>query len=155
MQCPEPVEGLFTIGYEGLSSEVYFQKLLAHQVKLLCDVRKNAISRKKGFSKSSLRESASNHGIDYIHLRDLGIDSEQRKSLKTPQDYDELLNQYEKRILHYQQADINHIFELLNQYHCIALTCFESHHTLCHRGRVAKLVVTLNPNEQPIEVNHL
>jgi len=152
MRCPEPVEGLFTIGYEGLSSEVYFQKLLAHQVKLLCDVRKNAISRKKGFSKSALRESALSRGIDYIHLRDLGIDSQQRKNLKTPQDYNKLLNQYEKRILHHQQADINHIFELLNQYHCIALTCFESHYTLCHRGRVAKLVVTLNPD---IQVEHL
>lgn len=146
---------LFTIGYEGLSSKEYFQKLVERDVKLLCDVRKNAISRKKGFSKSALQEIALSYNIEYIHLRDLGIDSKQRKNLKTLQDYNKLLNQYEKHIFHHQQADIYHILKLINRYHRVALTCFEAHYTMCHRGRVAKLLVTLNPHQQPIQVEHL
>ncbi|MEN9461751.1 MAG: hypothetical protein RIS84_1771 [Pseudomonadota bacterium] len=144
---------LFTIGYEGLSSEAYFHKLVENNVKLLCDVRKNAISRKKGFSKSSLKEIASNYGIEYVHFRELGIDSEYRKNLKTQMDYDRLLNQYELRILSEQSSEISNVVTLLQQYERIALTCFESQHVQCHRSRVAQ-VVALNPKLE-IKVEHL
>ncbi|WP_348602891.1 DUF488 family protein [Bartonella tribocorum] len=41
----------FTIGYEGKSLENYLNCLLENNIKILCDVRKNPISRKYGFSK--------------------------------------------------------------------------------------------------------
>lgn len=45
---------LFTIGYEGISLEEYLNRLLINDIKLLVDVRKNALSMKYGFSKSKL-----------------------------------------------------------------------------------------------------
>ena len=46
----EPV--LFSIGYEGITLETYINKLIINDIKVLCDVRKNAFSQKYGFSKS-------------------------------------------------------------------------------------------------------
>ena len=48
---------LFTIGYEGITNEAYLNKLIKNNVKLLCDVRKNPLSRKYGFSKSELSKT--------------------------------------------------------------------------------------------------
>src|ERR1035437_10039817 len=41
---------LFTIGYEGISLEEYLNKLIINDVRVLCDVRKNSLSMKYGFS---------------------------------------------------------------------------------------------------------
>ena len=46
----------FTIGYEGRAIDEYMNLLLENHVKVLCDVRKNPISRKRGFSKTALSE---------------------------------------------------------------------------------------------------
>ncbi len=50
--------GLSTIGYEGRSLENYLNELLRSGVTLLCDVRRNPLSRKYGFSKSRCRRAA-------------------------------------------------------------------------------------------------
>ena len=42
---------MYTLGYEGLSLDGYLNKLITTNVNLLCDVRKNPLSRKYGFSK--------------------------------------------------------------------------------------------------------
>ena len=46
-----------TIGYEGLSLEQYIVTLLINDVRVLCDVRKNAYSQKFGFSKNQLAKA--------------------------------------------------------------------------------------------------
>ncbi len=48
---------LFTIGYEGRTLESYLNLLIRGGVTLLCDVRRNAISRKYGFSKTTLERA--------------------------------------------------------------------------------------------------
>ena len=73
----------FTIGYEGISLESYLNKLIINDVRLLCDVRKNPLSMKYGFSKSQLKKACESIGIEYIHIPQLGIDSEKRKDLKS------------------------------------------------------------------------
>ena len=82
---------LFTIGYEGISLETYINKLIINDIHVLCDVRKNAYSQKYGFSKSQLEKACKGVGIQYIHIPQLGIDSEQRQDLKSQKDYDNLL----------------------------------------------------------------
>lgn len=44
----------FTIGYEGRTRDEYLALLVGAAVTLLVDVRRNPISRKKGFSKRTL-----------------------------------------------------------------------------------------------------
>ena len=85
---------LFTIGYEGRSLEKYINILLVNDVHILCDVRKNAYSQKYGFSKNQLEKACTGVGIKYIHIPQLGIESEQRQDLKSQKDYEILFESY-------------------------------------------------------------
>ena len=73
---------LATIGYEGRTIESYLNELLRSSVTLLCDVRRNALSRKYGFAKSTLSTGCAGVGIRYEHLPELGIASDQRRNLR-------------------------------------------------------------------------
>ncbi len=134
---------LFTIGYEGISLEKYLNKLILNGVKLLCDVRKNSLSMKYGFSKSQLKNACEGLGIDYEHMPDLGIDSDKRRELKTQSDYDKLFRQYKGETLTRTYFQQEHILELLKKYKRIALTCFEANICQCHRKYLAEAVTML------------
>lgn len=81
---------LQTIGYEGHSLESYLNLLLKSAVTVLCDVRRNPMSRKYGFAKSTLSSACTGVGIRYEHLPELGIASEFRQHLRSQEDYDAL-----------------------------------------------------------------
>jgi len=72
---------LFTIGYEGISIDTYINKLIANHIQTLVDVRKNAYSNKFGFSKKEFVYCLEKSDIKYIHIPELGIESELRRSL--------------------------------------------------------------------------
>ena len=82
--------GLVTIGYEGKCLENYLNQLLRAGVTVLCDVRRNPLSRKYGFSKGTLSKACEGLGIRYEHIPQLGIASEERRNLETQADYDAL-----------------------------------------------------------------
>ena len=65
-------DGVIGIGYEGENVDSLVAKLLAWKIAVLVDVRLNAISRKRGFSKRSLSEALDAVGITYVHLPNLG-----------------------------------------------------------------------------------
>lgn len=134
---------LFTIGYEGISLEVYLNKLILNGVKLLCDVRKNSLSMKYGFSKSQLKNACEGVGIIYEHIPDLGIDSDKRQELKIQSDYDKLFQQYKRETLTRTQDQQEYILELLKKHKRIALTCFEANICQCHRKHLAEAVTKL------------
>ena len=83
---------LFTIGYEGKSIEKYVTELIKEDIKLLCDIRKNPLSMKFGFSKNQLKGILEGVGIEYVHIPGLGIDSDKRQELNTPSDYEQLFS---------------------------------------------------------------
>src|SRR5450759_4232825 len=93
---PAGMPGLCTIGYEGSSLEGYLNRLLQAGVTLLCDVRRNALSRKYGFSKSTLAKACEGVGIRYEHLPELGIASDERQKLHKQADYDALFAAYKR-----------------------------------------------------------
>lgn len=136
---------LFTTGYEGKSFDYYLNQLIENNVKLLIDVRKNPISMKYGFSKRQLEYATKSLGIDYVHIPELGINSDKRKKLETKDDYDKLFAEYEKEILPKNKIYLEMIREKLVKYKRVALTCFEADYNFCHRGRVAKALGQL-PN---------
>jgi uncharacterized protein (DUF488 family) len=131
---------LFTIGYEGVSLEKYLNKLVTNDVKLLVDVRKNSLSMKFGFSKSLLKKYCESLGIDYIHIPEVGINSDQRQELNTQQDYDALFEVYKKTTLKETNAYQEKIIELLIKHQRIALTCFEADICQCHRKHLAEAI---------------
>jgi uncharacterized protein (DUF488 family) len=133
---------LFTIGYEGISLEEYLNRLLRNNIKVLVDVRNNPLSMKYGFSKSQLRKYCTSLGIEYIHIPEVGIKSEQRQALDTQDDYDRLFEIYRTVNI---PASINaqhQIVTLLKQHKRIALTCFEANINQCHRKHLANAIVS-------------
>ena len=128
----------FTIGYEGDSFENYLNRLIRNNVKVLCDVRKNPLSRKYGFSKKALSETLNKLGIDYIHIPELGIVSDKRQKLSTQADYDKLFLEYEKNTLKNSTQHLDMLFNVYQEYRRVAITCFEKEHCMCHRSKVAK-----------------
>lgn len=136
--CPANTgQALFTIGYEGDSVDGYLERLIRHGVKLLCDVRRNPLSRKTGFSKGQLSSYCAKVGIEYRHLPELGIPGHRRQELNTLADYQALFADYRREDLPQAKPAIEELGTLLKQYDRIALTCFEKEHQCCHRHCVA------------------
>ncbi|MDE2902956.1 MAG: DUF488 domain-containing protein [Chloroflexota bacterium] len=124
---------LFTIGYQDRSLERYLNDLIRASVTLLCDVRRNAISRKYGFSKSTLSRACQGVGIRYEHLPELGISSSQRRGIKNEADLAQLFRKYRNQSLLGQSSALQRIQRWLDAGESVALTCYESDPYHCHR----------------------
>lgn len=137
--CPAPSRpGLCTIGYEGHTLESYLNLLILDGVTQLCDVRRNPLSRKYGFSKRTLSNACEGVGIRYAHLATLGIASEERRNLVTQQDYDVLFAFYERKHLPQQSKALSLIQAWVEAGERVALTCYERLPQQCHRHCIAK-----------------
>ena len=123
---------LFTLGYEGIPIEQYLNCLIQNDVRVLCDVRSNPLSRKFGFSKNNLQKYLGNIGIDYVHLPELGINSEKRNNLNSDEDYQNLFKDYKSSLSSHREC-LNSLYQLLETKGRIALTCFEHEPLHCHR----------------------
>lgn len=133
-QVPAGTPVLFTIGYEGKSLEAYLGLLMDCQVKVLCDVRRNAFSMKWGFSKHQLQSACEKVGIMYVHIPELGIESEDRKNAALHEARGKLFSDYRKLTLPARRDHMERVIELLEAHGRVALTCFEADHCDCHRG---------------------
>lgn len=130
--------GVVTLGYEGRSLEAYLVLLLKAGVTLLCDVRRNPVSRRYGFARSTLSRGCEAVGIRYEHLPELGIPSAERQNLEVQEDYDALFEGYERESLPHQGAALEKIAQWVLDGHRVALTCFELLPHQCHRHCVAE-----------------
>jgi len=134
---------LFTIGYEGRSLEEYLNILLVRGVQTLCDVRKNAFSQKYGFSKTQLKLACEGVGIKYIHIPELGIESDQRQALYSQADYDRLFERYRNTVLANNDNQLERIIRLIGSDERVALTCFEKDVNQCHRTQIARKIMSM------------
>ena len=146
---------LFTIGYQGRNIEEYLKRLSDNGVKILFDVRKNAMSRKPGFSKTKLREYCQESQIKYRYFPGLGVNSKDRKNLKSSSNYEALFARYVDEVLEPSPIhnDLQQIRQLLGEYRVGALTCFEEDHTNCHRHCIAHKLKEMEPDK--LEVNNI
>jgi uncharacterized protein (DUF488 family) len=144
---------LFTIGYEGITLEAYLNKLIANDVRLLCDVRNNPLSMKFGFSKNQLKSACESLGIIYVHLPEVGIQSADRQELNNQADYDQLFKVYKAVTLTETVDNQKTILSLLQKHKRIALTCFEANICQCHRKPLAESITQFEGWEY--ELRHL
>ncbi len=144
---------LFTIGYEGISLEEYLNRLIKNGVKVLVDVRNNPLSMKFGFSKTQLKNFCASLDIEYLHIPQVGIQSEQRQELNSQADYDKLFDIYKKSNLKKTTSYQEQILALLKQKKRIALTCFEANICQCHRKHLAEAITKLP--EWNFELKHI
>lgn len=73
---------VFTIGYEGATMEGFIAALQGAGVGRVIDVRALPLSRRPGFSKSSLAASLAAADIGYVHLKALGTPKPGRDAAK-------------------------------------------------------------------------
>lgn len=130
--------GFFTIGYEGKDIDQFLNALVSNQIELLIDIRRNPFSMNFVYIKDALMKKLKDVGIDYLHIPELGIESEERKNLNTKADYEELFAKYRQN-LSSKEVYINRIIELGTTKR-IALLCFEADCDFCHRREVAKII---------------
>ena len=131
---------LASIGYEGRSLENYGNALISNGITVLCDVRKNPISRKYGFSRVTLEKVCKDIHIEYKHYPELGIPSYERQDLSSQADYDDLFERYEEKVLPEQSGLIDTLANLVALDVGVAFTCFEANPNQCHRTRVINAI---------------
>lgn len=76
------VPTIFTIGYEKATQAAVIAALRDAGVELLADIRYLPLSRRPGFSKSSLRAAVEEAGMEYRHFRDVGTPPEGRAAAR-------------------------------------------------------------------------
>lgn len=123
---------IFTIGYEGATVDEVLAALERAGVRRLIDVRQLPLSRRPGFSKSSLAAALGERGIDYVHLKALGTPKPGRDAAKKG-DRATLEAVYAGQLeLPEAQAAAARMRELAREKPS-ALLCFERDPCLCHR----------------------
>ena len=132
---------VYTLGYQHLSLSEYIDVLRASGVGVILDVREIAWSRKPGFSKSQLKASLSDAGINYIHVPSAGNPSSIRKTAKSSK---ECLKAYQEHLRtndHCIDELLSHIQLALENGRPACLTCFERLPTECHRSILIEALI--------------
>jgi uncharacterized protein (DUF488 family) len=123
---------IFTIGYEATTMAEFLGALTAAGVEQVIDVRALPLSRRPGFSKTSLAASLAERGIGYVHLKALGTPKAGRDAAKKG-DVATLEAVYEGQLqLPEAQAQAAQMLALAAEKPS-ALLCFERDPRHCHR----------------------
>jgi uncharacterized protein (DUF488 family) len=146
-----PLALLCTIGYEGYATTEWFAALRGHGVETVIDVRDLPLSRKRGFSKSQLRESLEGVGIDYLHIRALGNPRQYREALHQGMAFSTFAGIF-SQLLDDQRQALEHVLEHANAKR-VCLLCYEEDPARCHRSLVAERVRSMGAEK--VEVVHL
>lgn len=143
---------LFTIGYEGIDQRKFIAHLIHHRVDVVADIRKLPLSRKKGFSKTALKETLSSKSIEYINFQKLGAPKDIRDELYKSGNYNRFFRKYQRNIS--DQTDLlKTIHGLVDTGKKVSLLCFERDPQKCHRKVVAEEIKKLDRNG--LKVKHI
>ena len=135
---------LYTIGYEGRSIDDFVTILKSAGVTRLIDVREIPLSRKRGFSKSALRQRLDDESIEYVHYKALGSPSEIRHKLKEDWNYDHFFEAFSSYLTGKMDV-IGEVYQHMSTgVNC--LMCFEHNHEECHRLPVARKIKEYDGN---------
>ncbi|WP_173921718.1 DUF488 family protein [Agromyces sp. Marseille-P2726] len=128
--------GLTGVGYEGKTIELLVADLAALGVTVLVDVRLNAISRKKGFSKRALADAVEAAGISYQHRPELGNARDNRAGFseewRTDLGRAARAKYADGLTMPDAAAAIDELADLASTVK-VALLCFEASELHCHR----------------------
>ena len=139
---------LCTIGYEGADIDDFLQTLIDANIHVLIDVRELPMSRRKGFSKTALKASLANAGIDYQHERQLGSPRDIRRQLREDWNYTRFFLDYDKHLSQHTGLLQKLSKDLRGN---VALMCYEKDHSQCHRASVVDALAAL-ANKTPIHL---
>lgn len=130
---------IFTIGYEGTTVPEFIVALKKAGVERVIDVRALPLSRRPGFSKSSLRASLEEAGVEYVHLKALGTPADGRAAARAGR-HTELERIYSGQLeLPEAIAQSAEMLALVEE-KPTALLCMEREPAHCHRTLLLKAV---------------
>jgi uncharacterized protein (DUF488 family) len=130
---------IFTIGYEATTMADFLAALSKAGVKRVIDVRALPLSRRPGFSKTSLAASLFEARIGYVHLKALGTPKPGRDAAKRG-DVATLEAVYAEQLeLPEAQVQAAQMLELAAEMPS-ALLCFERDPCHCHRTLLLQAV---------------
>ena len=145
---------IFTIGYEQATQPAVVAALREAGVEVLADIRYLPLSRRPGFSKSSLRAAVEEAGIGYRHFKQLGTPAEGRAAARRG-DHAELARVYAGQLeLPEAMAQMAELRALAEDKR-VALLCYERNAAECHRSLLFDALfadfarVDLEPNFLP------
>lgn len=126
-----------TIGYEASTIDGVISSLKLNDISTLIDVRAVALSRKKGFSKTALRERLASEGIGYVHLSALGDPKPGRDAARAGK-MAEFKRIYRDHLKNSEaQEALVQLAEISSTKNC-CLLCFERDPAVCHRSIVTE-----------------
>lgn len=124
---------LFTIGYEQATQAALVSALRDAGVEVLADIRYLPLSRRPGFSKSSLKAAVEEAGIEYRHFKQLGTPEEGRAAARRG-DQATLARVYAGQLeLPEALAQMAELRDLA-EHKRVALLCYERNAAECHRS---------------------
>ena len=129
-----PAPRVFTVGYEGRDPGELVSLLRDYGIQVLIDVRLNAISRRRGFSKNALSQALADVGITYVHERGLGNPKENRAGYRLG--HRSAHRKYERHLESYGAEAVSRVKDLVKTTPT-ALLCVERESACCHRTAVA------------------
>jgi uncharacterized protein (DUF488 family) len=135
---------LYTIGYEGRSIDEFVACLKSSSVTIVVDIRELPLSRKRGFSKSPLKERLEQEGLSYLHIRELGSPREIRNKLHENQDYQSFFESFVEYLSSKSDA-LERVHEFAFHSSC-CLMCYERDAGQCHRSVVAQKIIERDSN---------
>ena len=124
---------IWTIGYEKTTQDALIAALQGAGVQLLADIRYLPLSRRPGFSKSSLAAAAREGGIEYRHFKPLGTPAEGRAAARR-HDHAALERIYAGQLELPKALAAMAELRAVAEEHRVALLCYERNAAECHRS---------------------
>lgn len=143
-----PMPTIWTIGYEKTTQDALIAALQGAGVEVLADVRALPLSRRPGFSKSSLAAAVRAGGMDYRHFKPLGTPADGRAAARR-HDHAALARIYSGQLeLPEALAAMAELRDLAGE-RKVALLCYEREAAECHRSL---LIETLLPDFAAVDL---
>ena len=131
---------IWTIGYEQATQPAVIAALVLAGVEILADIRALPLSRRPGFSKSSLAAAVTEAGMTYRHLKPLGTPAEGRAAARR-HDHAALERIYAGQLeLPEALAAMAELRDLATERR-VALLCYERNAAECHRSLLIKALL--------------
>jgi uncharacterized protein (DUF488 family) len=124
-----------TLGYQGSTLSEFIAMLKSADVSRVVDVRRFASSRMKGFAKTALATALAENGIEYSHMRELGMPAELLKNRSEQNGNRDILDQY-RASMEERNFEVRQLSAMASRER-ICLVCFEADYRHCHRSVVA------------------
>ena len=121
-----------------MSIDTFMSLLAKHGIETVVDVRELPLSRKPGFSKTSLAHRLALSGRKYLHMADLGCPKAIRHRYRKDRNWPRYTDDFMTHLA--QQSEAIARLSSLTAGSVCALLCFEADFKLCHRSMVAHAV---------------